>query len=76
MATMETDAKAFYALMEHIGQTDGTVGTVIGIQVENETGNGVVVAVQMSEEEYYLICRCLYQPFDASGRRPCPGVLW
>lgn len=36
--TKEADARAFSKLMEFIGDIDGESGTVIGIQVENETG--------------------------------------
>lgn len=36
--TKEADAKAFSKLMAHIRDVDGAIGTVIGIQVENETG--------------------------------------
>ncbi len=36
--TMEADARAFSKLMEHIGLVDSEIGTVIGVQVENETG--------------------------------------
>ena len=34
----EADAKAFGKLMAHIREMDEAVGTVIGVQVENETG--------------------------------------
>lgn len=34
----EADSKAFAALMAHIREIDGDIGTVIGVQVENETG--------------------------------------
>ncbi len=36
--TRNADAKAFARLMAHIRDVDEAVGTVIGIQVENETG--------------------------------------
>ncbi len=36
--TRDADAKAFAALMAHIREIDEAVGTVIGVQVENETG--------------------------------------
>ncbi len=36
--TMQADARAFAKLMEHIGAYDGEHGTVITVQVENETG--------------------------------------
>jgi beta-galactosidase GanA len=37
-ATMKADAKAFAALMHHIKETDGSYGTVVMMQVENEMG--------------------------------------
>jgi len=37
-ATRDADAKAFAAMMKHIKAVDGQAHTVIGIQVENETG--------------------------------------
>ncbi len=36
--TMEADARAFAALMQHLKETDGAEHTVIAIQVENECG--------------------------------------
>ncbi len=36
--TKQADAKAFAALMEHLCAYDEEIGTVIGVQVENETG--------------------------------------
>jgi hypothetical protein len=37
-AAMKADAKAFAALMEYIKKVDGSTGTVIAMQVENEAG--------------------------------------
>ena len=37
--TLEADKKAFTALMRHLKEIDGEQHTVIGIQVENESGN-------------------------------------
>ena len=37
-AAREADAMAFGKLMAHIREVDEAVGTVIGVQVENETG--------------------------------------
>ncbi len=36
--TCEADGRAFAKLMAHIREADGEIGTVIGVQVENETG--------------------------------------
>jgi hypothetical protein len=36
--TSDADAKAFGALMKHIGEVDGTQHTVVMVQVENEVG--------------------------------------
>ena len=36
--TVKADANAFAHLMAHIKEVDENVGTVIGMQVENETG--------------------------------------
>jgi hypothetical protein len=37
-ATRDADAKAFGALMKHVGEVDGTQHTVLMVQVENEVG--------------------------------------
>ncbi len=37
-ATRDADAKAFGALMKHVGDVDGTQHTVLMVQVENEVG--------------------------------------
>jgi hypothetical protein len=37
-ATRDADAKAFGALMKHVGEVDGTRHTVLMVQVENEVG--------------------------------------
>ncbi len=37
--TLEADKAAFVALMRHLKQTDSDKHTVIGVQVENESGN-------------------------------------
>lgn len=37
-ATREADSRAFAALMRHVREIDGTQGTVIMVQVENESG--------------------------------------
>ena len=37
-ATRDADAKAFGALMKHVGEVDGTEHTVLMVQVENEVG--------------------------------------
>lgn len=36
--TMEADGRAYAALMAHLREVDGEENTVIGVQVENETG--------------------------------------
>jgi beta-galactosidase GanA len=36
--TLDADARAFAALMEHLGKTDGRDNTVLMVQVENEIG--------------------------------------
>jgi hypothetical protein len=38
-STLEADCKAFVALMEHLKQVDGSLHTVIMVQVENESGS-------------------------------------
>ncbi len=37
-ATREADARAFGMLMRHLREVDGSTGTVVTVQVENETG--------------------------------------
>lgn len=61
-ATLEADRRAFTALMEHLRQVDGQVGTVLAVQIENEIG------LANTDMDYRPEAQAIY-------RQPVPQVL-
>ena len=59
--TNRTDARAFAMLMRHIRECDEEIGTVIGVQVENETG------IQGSDREHSEEADRLYEESVPAG---------
>ena len=60
--TREADARAFGRLMRHLCEVDGEIGTVVAVQVENETGV-MGNAREVSDEADALYAKAVPQAF-------------